>query len=621
MTLTTLTKSDLHDSGLANLVFPNQNGRRRLTRGYRREAAEVLPGLHPLDPKFRDLVEYLSQEYETRFPTTLKDNFFSGTLSPSLDGRLMNIAGVGPVDTGYISLNNLAVREQLGLRSKLDVNHRALFRELFECMFTRGYMAPLKINSKSSQGAPLYNFDRDSKIIDTLKLFNDDLDQVLRAVNTGDGVKLLELGYSLIYTQNFRLSADKVGKDRYYYTLPDKEGFQERMVTDRTVDGLHGREGYSCRGRHVFGLNNTMNNLIATWIRPCEAYYLKRYAFTWKHREAASTAADLQRYLEVYQDGVLQGVDVTSFDTTVPDFLLEAFVTEGIEIGLFTELFGGFVKKALRGQVFHPAPGVNQEAAIIGDPRTLEEVSHCGLLSGIYLVSSLGKFLNVFDVLCNLKEIGVNYEGKVHHFLLGDLDVRIKNMGDDGILMFPNAKMASDYFKVSSKGYFKTELEEGLVFLGSLYNREGAQVNAYPNLRSKLVNLFVPEKDWRSKFRRDFFWVGLQDYFVHGGNHPTFGNLVDLLNEGFLKFYHFSFGNYVEDIIDQNRHKAFMLNEADALFLSNPDSVHYKLDIDDVSDEVLNEFFNNIEFDQYQHICSKHLPGLKLQPLGDHYGY
>lgn len=587
-----LTTKQIKESPLSSLLFQSEEAKRFVKAKYQTGAFEVLPGLSPESSKFRKAMAQISERYgELSEQSPLNDSYYSGLKCPALDGKLFTVAGLGPKNIGYCPIGEY----QRG-SFRCD-EHAEIFEILFKKMFLRGRPTGLRVNSKSSSGLPNLTYDRDKKIAAFREALSD-ISHIFRAVRNKDGRYLLEKDIAPIYTAGKRIQPEKEGKTRFYYSYENGEMIKLKTDQSSAYDGF--RTG---RGRRVYGMKNSNNLIAGCFLIPCEKFYLSEYAYSFKHRFPEEICQDLNDYMAEYPNTWIRGVDVVTFDQTVKDWMKDKFCDlickyHSIELG-------EFVRANLFGQVFFNNGGIDLEGLLIGDVLSVEKVTGAGLLSGTIFVSSLGKFLNTFDTLSRLWDIGLitNIEQDTESYLKGKFKVRTKNCGDDAILMFPDEKVGLAFFK--TEGYFEIEIEEGLLFLGNIYFIEDGLWRSLPNMASKLYNLFVPEKGWMSKLRRDFFWIGLKEHSIHGGKHPMYNEVMGIVDDAFMNSYGFKFTDYMNRLIEAGEIRG-TLNDLDMQFLADPDIIHYKVDADDISPEVLALEMDTIKFDEFEEFVSKY---------------
>lgn len=86
--------------------------------------------------------------------------------------------------------------------------------------------------------------------------------------------------------------------------------------------------------------------------------------------------------------------------------------------------------------------------------------------------------------------------------------------------------------------------------------------------------------------------------------HPQFRDLYQLTDSIFKKHHR----NSLRDTVLQGTQApdvSYTLTEADKIYLDNPDSIHYKIDINDVSPELLNADYGQIKVERIEKVLRK----------------
>lgn len=603
-------------------LFKTENGRKKMSQPYPSRFAEALPGLYSGDPRFQAFLRDASEQLDEQINTNPIDRFAGPSGVSASFSRMRTACGVMGRPAGHVLYDNQIKRHnELKLtRDVPDAKELALLHELLDVMMSDIEPGPLKVAAKSSAGMPNFSYDKDEKIaagIETLSEKN--LDSILSHVRRKDGLGLLEKHNIVIaYAQNYRASPDPFGKVRYapdfdYATSGGRKGKMveiDKRVFDGNVlvDSIQGN-----RPRLVMGMNNPINLVVSTWRSGTARVYLKKYGYTWKHTSKEQICDDLNEYLFTYPQGQIIGVDVGQFDASVPTWIrLELYnYCKGRYI---SEELGDLMIAAAFAPVFQPETGDGMGAVMHGDPILFDQLPGPGLLSGFDMVSPEGKIFNVWQALCLIGHMmGFSYiQGNVKEFLLGKLSIRMKNAGDDGLIMFPSRELSDKFFsdQIMSKSFFKIEPEASLQFLGNVFSRqESGKIVAYNNLVSFMTGTFCPERPWNSKLRN--FWnIGVAEKMKVYANNPSFEASLDILDRCMARrLPHLTdFRTYVNRLIVSNSHnKPELLSDYDSQFIMNPDAIHYKLDEDLVSPHLLDEVYGSIPLDAYEHMLGKHL--------------
>lgn len=585
---------------------------------------EVLPGLDSGDPRFHAFQRDLAEALDDQIDHVPINRFAPKSGVASSFNRIRSVSGYMSSPTGRVLIDNSRLRAEELKRSRtaptqfeLDLLH-----ELIDAMFEYADYRDLKVASKSSQGLPSMSYDKDKKIADAMRLFQkDNLEDFLRATERRDGVHILNKHKTCyVYMQGYRTQADTFGKVRKVpdlaYALSGGES-GELLMADKTVigrDGVPVSDVQACRSRQVMGMANAINLLISSFRSGTMNYCLKEYEYTWKHTSRFQKAEKLNAYLKEYPNGTLIGKDVGKFDASVPRWL-RVELYEYISGRYVSEQLGKVFMQGAFAPVLQPETGDGLGAILIGDALNMESLPSPGLLSGWDMVSPEGKLFNVWQdlVLISLM-MGEDYiRGNVRSFLKGKLSIRELNMGDDGILMFPEKHLGEKFFsdEVMDQSFLLIEPEAALEFGGDVFvqDPETGFVTGYNKCDSFWVQTLVAEKSWRHPLRQ--FWnVGLGERPKVYENNPSFHKSLDIADPIFARRFRDKgdWRTFQERLIRDNRYNVpELVMEADQMFMMDPNVIHYKITADDVSKHLLDAVYSSIPLSAYEHMIGVHL--------------
>lgn len=626
MTVTTISLKQDPQNKVFKALMGSDAAKSRVKRGYPSRFAEPLPQLFSGDPRFHAMLRDAAEMADATIDHTPINGFAPPSGISSSFSVIRTCCGKLGTPAGHVLYDNELKRtKELGITRKLPLAWEIdRLHELLDAMFEFADYRDLKVAAKSSQGLPKVTFDRETKVKDAMSLISErNFNDFLRATERRDGEYILnKFGVVYAYLQNYRASPDKWGKVRL---SPDLDyavsgGQIGKLVeVDKTIIGLDGLpvdDVQANRPRLVMGMNNPINIAISAWRAGTSNYYLNEYAYTWKHTGSDQIAKKLNDYLTEFPNGRVVGVDVGQFDASVMTWLREE--TYNYCRGRYiSDEYATMIIQAAFSPVLQPETGDGLGAILHGDPIKMETLPAPGLLSGFDLVSPEGKIDNVWQAICLIEHtLGADYlKGSIRKFLKGHLDIRILNAGDDGLVLFPNVEASSKYFSeaVLSQSFFKIEAEPALEFLGFTFTDAGPgianRIRGFNNGVSFVKGVLCPERPWDSKLRA--YWnIGLAEKFKVYQNSPSFEAILDVLDIAFKRrLAHLgSFRDYTERLIRDNRHNTpDILSEADQMFIMNPDVVHYKLDINDVSSHLIDEQYANIPRSHYEHMIGVHL--------------
>lgn len=601
-------------------LLATDEAKKRVKRSFPSKFHHVLPGLYSGDPKFHAMLRDLSDMLDDRIDHTPVNLFAPPSGVAASFSRIRTASGTLGTPAGHVLYDNeikrkhdLKITRETPLDWELELLH-----ELLDAMFEYADYRSLKVAAKSSQGLPKVSFDKDEKVRDAMNLLAEgNFDKFLRATVRREGERILnEHGVAYVYLQNYRGSADVWGKERKtpdleYAVSGGKEG--QLLLVDKTVIGLDGIpvEGIQAnRPRLVMGMNNPINIAISAWRAGTANYYLNEYKFTWKHQGLESIEEKLNAYYSEFPDAQVVGVDVGQFDASVMTWLRKE-IYNYCRGRYISDEYAEMILQAAFAPVLQPETGDGLGPVLHGNPLKLETLPAPGLLSGFDMVSPEGKICNVWQALCLVGHMmGVEYiRGNVRKFLKGHLNIRILNAGDDGLMMFPNKNLSEKYFseEIMSQSFFKIEAEAALQFLGFVFTRTGTGVKGYNNAISYVLNTLCPERAWDSKLRT-FFNIGLIEREKVYANNPSFELIQDCMDVAFKRRLNFSWRSYRDRMIDEYKHNVpELLSDADREFVMNPDIIHYKRDVEDVSDHLVAEMYESIPRSHYEYLIGTHL--------------
>lgn len=604
------------------LLLSTDNAKARAKRPYPSRFGSALPGLFSGDPRVHAMLRDAADILDSTIDHEPVNRFAPSSGVAASFSKIRTAVGVLGTPAGHVLYDNTIKRErELKLTKQTPLDWElSLLHELLDAMFEYADYRDLKVASKSSQGLPKVTFDKSEKVRDAMHLLSErNFNEFLRATERRDGKRILnEFNVVYAYLQNYRASPDVWGKERKtpdlaYAMSGGQEG--ELVIVDKTVIGLDGIpvDGVQAnRPRLVMGMNNPINIAISAWRAGTSNYYLNEYKFTWKHTGKEQIAEKLNAFLTEFPEGDIVGVDVGQFDASVMTWLREEIYN--YSRGRFiSDQYANMVLQAAFAPVLQPETGDGLGAVLHGNPLAMERLPAPGLLSGFDMVSPEGKICNVWQSLCLVGHVmGKEYIiGRVRNFLKGQLDIRILNAGDDGLMMFPNKEISTKYFSdsVMKESFFKIEPEAALQFLGFVFTKDGSKVVGYNNVISFATGVLCPERPWDSKLR-EYWNIGLSEKMKVYQNNPSFEAVLDGLDIAFKKRlpHLFNFRQYIDRLIIDNRHNMpTMLSEADQMFVMDPNVVHFKLDIDSVSNHLTEEYFENIPREHYAHMINTHL--------------
>jgi len=305
---------------------------------------------------------------------------------------------------------------------------------------------------------------------------------------------------------------------------------------------------------------------------------------------------------------VVMAGDVSKYDQNMPRFLID-LICERFRRDwhpAVAEMFLACVGAPLF--VNEDRVGGEGRVACLGDPRKVEDYyQNYGFPSGVPFVSDVGKMIGAFVDIVPLIDLGIVSDTEEEWALVMDGQhpkARVLNSGDDFVIATSDAKQGGQllrYFEEGQHPYFDVEVESPAAFLGNIICKDGSGVRVLPNITSWLVNTFGAERGIDSRFRMhwDFGWSQKRIYF---GKHPLFDKVDSLLQ----KITRDKLGQSIDDLtpIAGAPEGLELRNYYDMTFVMNPDSVHYKINPEDVSASLLDEIYETIPSDAVAEITA-----------------
>lgn len=594
-------------------LFDSLRGKQVLTRRNHDRGLEIYPGVFSTDRDFLKFMSHLRRELMTRFPMEIYPDGTCKDGIASKFSKLGNVAGVLMTPTSIPAEDNTHLRNLLGLVCDHFKNdeHREIAESLFSCMFEYFDIANLHLNRLASMGPPIYSNDIILKKQLLLKCLKEH-EQFLRYIDNGNlDALMLDYNAPLVYLIGERVQPDSMverdgvfsPKPRLVNTEAYSRGLDDngRIIADKSVriDGLLLDEHCAMRRRNVWGHAFVCNYALATYMNFFRAHYLSEYHFTWKHRSLPDIADKIDKWK------YFAGFDVTNFDTTVPQFLID-YLTDK-----FSEVLDPRVAKMMKLMCHAPfiaqTPTNAPHDIIVTnpfhgiDPFNVDTFKfNYGLPSGIACNPDFGKFFMMFQYLVLMNDLCHDVlKVGVDRILRGDHDrYAFLNMGDDCVVLMNDERLYKSVISGKYKtDYFKVEPESPISFLGGVIYREGNKTKVAPNLETYFANWLCPEKGIDHYARKNFWAVGEFERTKYYASAPCFKDAYDLMNSLFTKYV----GKSIPTLVDHARLEQlelFNLSPIDMLVLQNPGYLHYRFTEDDISEQVRDILVTSLEGDE-----------------------
>jgi len=573
--------------------FPQ--GRQRVTREHGHMENEIWPGVFPGSPEHLKFCDFLLSKTKDNNGYAL-DGFLRGRAVSADLSLLFQWTGrmPSPIGSPAVQDKNLeqdsALLEMIGAVAKL---------------YTRKFVpTPVPINKISSSGFPRFSNNPASKLEEALstvskidkfcKLSKDILDG---KANLHDLITDLNI-YPVFFTTLRLQHTDKVevfpeyskGKVRNVFDWTGKTVTQNRSTPHPRLLAMRSRTPWAPAISY---------NIVAMFIgRGIGKYAKTEYAYTWYH-----TRENLER--DVNNWPYVVGLDIGRFEYSVTPAMINAIFEN-------FDCISPDIKNILKLFPHHPVftrndyPG-QKGHRLIGDLGKFNNANFFGNPSGWGLTSEVAKIVGCAVELYLVR--------KVIPFNLSDLDnilkgkhpsFAIKNAGDDAVVCFRHRTDYDKFLDLVKRPDpcppFDVQSENLVTFLGFQFWKESdkARLIAVNDINNMIVKKWVPERSIRHRTRR-FFKYSWQMTLEEYSRHPLFSDYRLLHNEAFKHAYGVSFDTWSAmkitkgDMQEANALGADPQNLQDLIFLDNTDSIHYKIDVDEITPSLYDEFYVSLE--------------------------
>lgn len=583
--------------GWSKIYDENKKFASRMGMRHRNHGIMVFPDLMSDSPsmlKFRKELHTALQasEWQAHGGELSQNSLITGSWD-----ALLSVAGyvMAPTANGMESNDHL-IKDLKLPRGFLKPEHLVIMRELAHVMFGEAKLSSMSFKKSSSSGFPYFSAD----VLLKEKLWEH-----------GSAVLLANLGKSLKPTEFLKYSVPT-----FYITgaRTQPEGLKPRFVWDgyqfvpsdksTPFDGFH-----TMRHRLVYAGAGAANYAINGVFTSIRASYYSRLEKTYKVRFPQDIVDRFEKFSSLIT------VDVSNYDTTIQDWMFDALLKILVEEELFDPVFVSLLRSMLGGPSASQSPyplEMSKQWPTVGDPY--DDATYTmtkGLMSGIAVVSDFGRFFMTWNLLSMLNDVTGDVIGNVDRYLKHQMPLAaFSNSSDDNFIGCVTEELMTKWLGTRDKPratYFDVRAEDYLVYLGTQYYRQNGRLHHVPNLQSWLVKWQCPEHsislDGKGNNRRYWKdgWFGRNSLYDY---HPQFRDLYQLTDSVFKKHHSMS----LRDTVLQGTQApdvSYTLTEADKIYLDNPDSIHYKIDINDVSPELLKADYGQIKVERIEKVLRK----------------
>lgn len=543
------------------------------------------------------LTETLARRFTDEFPTDVTSSGYAGPSGvPGDFYSLLNVSGHGMDPLPIPIADNAALVKSAGLESKLLEADRPWFKETCRLFFGAHEATPLRLKKGGSTSFPYFTTDIQYRKLAALKCLREP-DRFLELATGGPQhltALLNEYGVLILYAIHERQQPNAIlFKDGRFSskprTTPTEEEARTGSYTGKTVANMavfdaHGNEvpnHFAMRRRDVFGLNGPVNYFLSAIFSSFRAVYETRFEATFKARGRDDKLARALPYKYAV------GSDVKTMDKLIPRWFLDELCAELVTYldERVIELF----RRCFQAPYVVPPPWRDTPDSynpVFGgsplDPSHF--VQFVGLPSGIAPNPLIGKLWMAFNYILLMRDSGgLAAPSEIEGFLQHRNPLcALQDMADDAVLL-TNSEQIATRLRNPKGRYVLLEVEVPPVFLGDVYCQTPSGLQVYPNPITYVQNVLCRE----TSIHRDgpVAWATgtLARQQIYAAS-PVYRDLNAIYLEECRR--HFGVN---PSLLASALGKHERLSEADALVRANPDVIHYKVDPEDVSPEVLDD--------------------------------
>jgi hypothetical protein len=538
---------------------------------------------------------------EQEFPEDVQSNGFAGPTAVAGNfNAILSVSGqpLNPVPLPLMDNNDFV--ESLGLRTSILEKDKPWLKELIRLFFGHATPSSLHIRKAASTGFPFFTNDNQYKKLATHKILTnvDDFLTKFNSPGTGRKQALEEYHSILAVATQSRDQPDKVVKEDGVYKSKERTAPTEAyargqsdgkiVVADKTVKDKHGNEipnHFAMRVRTVFGSSGPPNYFGTAVMSAHRAVYLKRFAFTYKVRDDKDKESRISKFKYTV------GSDVKNMDTTIHSWFFDFLADELTQY--WDERLVTFMMNMLRSTFVSPPPSPDTDDSynpVFGpDPLTEEMTNNVGLASGVFSNPDIGKLWMTFNYLLVYRDAGaLTTPSEIEPFLRGqNRDHALLDMSDDACFL-TNSRRVRDYLLTAKSPYALLEVEKTTIYLGSVFSEVSGEKRSFPNPITYLVNALARE-DSITQYDPVAYAEGVLARYQQYSSTPIFRDMNAIYEEEIRK--HFGVNPY---LIARSVAKRQKFSDIDAMVRANPHYLHYRIDPEEVSQELLDELVATI---------------------------
>lgn len=384
--------------------------------------------------------------------------------------------------------------------------------------------------------------------------------------------------------------------------------YGKEVVVSRTLKGVP--DMYTQRARFIYALSATINYGMQPFFTFWRSYYSKTLAPVLKHNpntmghtikgfpyivsiDVSNMDANMRRR---WTDEVLRLMS-SVYD---PDTVKSLFSVLSAPILCKNDHDGG------SGCTILAEPGT--QSNMYGNPSGWAGVSDVVKLCGLAMVTSM-----IFRVFKDRKELSQFCD----ELWKGNSDyVRLLSCGDDNLICFRFEKDLSSFKESLPKWTSELNIpithEDQATFIGYNFMKDGSDVIPILNIDNIHMKRLSSERSLRAgkSFVEYGFWEAMKLYQTH----PRFEEEFARFNSACVRHLGSSLMNMFR--VTDTPQLTSNWNYAESLFMSDPDTIHYKVDKDDISPKVLDQAYLSIPYDYFSYAIERIRPGINISENG-----
>ena len=213
------------------------------------------------------------------------------------------------------------------------------------------------------------------------------------------------------------------------------------------------------------------------------------------------------------------------------------------------------------------------------------------LLSGLSETTLLGHCCGLAVAMVILEDV-FNYKWNkelLRKFLRWELDIKIKNKGDDTLWIFDKKEDKDLFLSSINMEFLEPQVANEFIGLKTVEAEDGSVADAIHDVIRSWFNFLNPESSANSPWRK-CLWIGYEER-SRSIKHPFVSEIKEIIEETFIRHYGYSLHSAVMRTKSRCNMNYSTLNQDEIQFLQNPELVFYKVDPKNIRPEIFNQFF------------------------------